>query len=202
MSREAMGENGAILGGSAYWKHLNESTILGSLMRDSSTLNYYDTLHATGERANNAVSEVYEDLQDNIAQIAGVSGEKRSALAKRIDALYDVCNMSGVTCRRYGESIGILELSPVYVSSPDREVENALQMLERDFSFTTYEAVSLLEEAVNWGVPRATDADPKKIRFIQEILQGNSKEKMRGSKWSRQKHLSPDLRLLGFQFAV
>ncbi len=176
MSKEAMGENGAILGSSAYWKHLNESTIFGSLMRDTSSRAYYDTLRSAGERANDAVSEVYEDLQDNLSLIAGVSSDKRSTLAKRIDALYDVCNMSGVTCRRRDDCIGILELSSRYVPSPDREVENALQMLERDFSFTTYEAVSLLEEAVTWGFDRATWRDERKINFLLKLMQGNRED--------------------------
>lgn len=84
--------------------------------------------------------------------------------------------MSGVTCHRYGDCIGILELSSRYVPSPDREVENALQMLERDFSFTTYEAVSLLKEAVDWGFDRATWRDERKINFLLKLMQGNRED--------------------------
>ena len=62
-------------------------------MRDTGALNYYDTLHATGARANDAITEVYEDLQENLSSIAGVSSDRRSTLAKHIDALYDVCKM-------------------------------------------------------------------------------------------------------------
>lgn len=145
-------------------------------MRDSSSRTYRDTLRAVGERADDAVSKVYEDLQNNLKSIAGVSGDARRTLAKRIDALYDVCKFCDVTCRRHRECVGILELSSIYVPRPDRKVEAALQLLERNFSFSRSESVSLLEKAVTWGIPHAVGNDPKKLRFLAALAQGGDKD--------------------------
>ena len=63
MSKEATGENGAILGSSEYWDRVNRATFFGRLMRNASDTNYQETLREVGHRAGSAVEEIYDDLQ-------------------------------------------------------------------------------------------------------------------------------------------
>ena len=64
MSKEATGENGAILGSSEYWDRVNRATFFGRLMRNASDTNYQETLREVGHRAGSAVEEIYDDLQN------------------------------------------------------------------------------------------------------------------------------------------
>ena len=44
MSREAIGENGAVLGSGDYWSRVNRSTFFGGLMRRASEASYQEAL--------------------------------------------------------------------------------------------------------------------------------------------------------------
>ena len=47
MSKEATGENGAVLGSSDYWNRVNRATFFGTLMQRPSETNYHETLRET-----------------------------------------------------------------------------------------------------------------------------------------------------------
>ena len=66
MSKEATGENGAVLGSSDYWNRVNRATFFGTLMQRPSETNYHETLREVGNRAGAAVEEIYDDLQEHI----------------------------------------------------------------------------------------------------------------------------------------
>ena len=96
MSKEATGENGAILGSSEYWDRVNCTTFFGRLMRNASETNYQETLREVGRRAGSAVEEIYDDLQNHIKSVRAISSDRRSSLAKQVQGLYDVCSMEAV----------------------------------------------------------------------------------------------------------
>ncbi len=96
MSREAVGQNGAVLGSDMYWNQLNSSTILGGLMQWASGTEYYRTLQEAATRASTAIEEIYDDLQQNIDRICFVPSSPRSTLAKQVESLYNVCEMAGI----------------------------------------------------------------------------------------------------------
>ena len=48
MSKEATGENGAVLGSSDYWNRVNRATFFGTLMQRPSETNYHETLRGVG----------------------------------------------------------------------------------------------------------------------------------------------------------
>ena len=110
MSKEATGENGAILGGSEYWDFVNRGTFFGRLMRDASDTNYQETLREGGHRANLALEEIFDDLQNNIKSVRAISSDRRSLLAKQVQGLYDVCSMAGGFCSHSSDCIAILNL--------------------------------------------------------------------------------------------
>ena len=113
MSREATGRNGFVLGSSEYWYHVNSATILGQLMQNASNTNYQETLQKVGYRAGSAVEEIYDDLQNNINSVHAISSDRRSALSKQVQELYDVCNMAGSFCNHASDCIGILSSSSI-----------------------------------------------------------------------------------------
>lgn len=115
MSKEAAGENGAILGSSAYWSSINSATFLGKLMQRPSETNYHAISSEVGSRASAAVDEIYNDLQEHINSIRSIPSDHRDALAKQVQMLYDVCGMSGSFCLHSRDCIGILSLSSFYL---------------------------------------------------------------------------------------
>ena len=62
MSKEATGENGAVLDSNEYWNRVNRATFFGRLMRNASNTNYQEILREVGGRAGSAVGEIYDDL--------------------------------------------------------------------------------------------------------------------------------------------
>ena len=68
-----------------------------------------------GDRAGAAVEEIYDDLQEHINVIRNISSDRRSALAKQVRSLYDVCRMSGSFCSHSSDCIGILNGSSFYL---------------------------------------------------------------------------------------
>ena len=49
-----------------------------------------------GSRAGAAVEEIYDDLQNHIESVRSIPSDRRSALAKQVQELYDVCRMASV----------------------------------------------------------------------------------------------------------
>ena len=84
MSKEATGENGAVLGSGEFW---NRAAFFGTLMQRPSETNYHETLREMGNRAGAAVEEIYDDLQEHINVIRNISSDRRSALAKQVQSL-------------------------------------------------------------------------------------------------------------------
>lgn len=115
MSKEATGENGSVLGSSAYWNSINSATFFGKLMQRPSETNYHATLSEVGGRASAAVDEIYNDLQEHINSIRSIPSDHRNALAKQVQSLYDVCGVSGSFCSHSSDCIGILSLSSFYL---------------------------------------------------------------------------------------
>lgn len=87
MSKEAIGENGAVLGSSQYWNRVNRSTFFGGLMGRPSETNHHETLRAVGSRAGNAVEEIYDDLQRHKNQLSYIDSNRRNQLAKQVQGL-------------------------------------------------------------------------------------------------------------------
>ena len=44
MSKEAVGQNGAVLGSSDYWDRLNRSTYIGTVMQRASETEYFEAV--------------------------------------------------------------------------------------------------------------------------------------------------------------
>jgi hypothetical protein len=84
MSKEAIGENGAVLGSGDYWSRVNRSTFFGGLMRRTSETNYQETLREMGSRAGDMVEEIYDDLQEHKDQLRFIDSDRRGTLAKQV----------------------------------------------------------------------------------------------------------------------
>ena len=183
MSKEATGENGAVLGSSDYWNRVNRATFFGTLMQRPSETNYHETLREVGNRAGAAVEEIYDDLQEHINVIRNISSDRRSALAKQVQSLYDVCRMSGSFCSHSSDCIGILNLSSFYLPGSslrdDRAVQTAIQQIKNCSDFFASECLDLLQKAVDWSIPFAAGSDARKTAFLQDISQGKDKEFLR-----------------------
>ena len=183
MSKEATGENGAVLGSGEYWNRVNRAAFFGTLMQRPSETNYHETLREMGNRAGAAVEEIYDDLQEHINVIRNISSDRRSALAKQVQSLYDVCRMSGSFCSHSSDCIGILNLSSFYLPGSslrdDRAVQTAIQKIKNCSDFFASECLDLLQKAVDWSISFAAGSDARKTAFLQDISQGKDKEFLR-----------------------
>ena len=72
-------------------------------MRNASDTNYQETLREVGSRAGAAVEEIYDDLQNHIESVRSIPSDRRSALAKQVQGMCDVCAMAGVFCSHSSE---------------------------------------------------------------------------------------------------
>ena len=159
MSKEATGKNGSVWGSSEYWYYVNHATIFDRLMRNTSDINYRETLSEVGNRAGSAVEEIYDDLQDHIKYVSAIPSDQRSALATQVEALYNVCNMAGGFCSHSSECIGILNLSSFYLPSTsfrdERAIQDAIRKIENCSDFFTSECVDMVRKAADWGISYA-----------------------------------------------
>ena len=183
MSKEATGENGAVLGSGEYWNRVNRAAFFGTLMQRPSETNYHETLREMGNRAGAAVEEIYDDLQEHINVIRNISSDRRSALAKQVQSLYDVCRMSRSFCSHSSDCIEILNLSSFYLPGSsfrdDRAIQTAIQKIKSCSDFFTSECLDLLQKAVDWSISFAAGSDARKTAFPQDISQGKDKEFLR-----------------------
>ena len=180
MSKEATGENGAVLGSNEYWDRVNRATFFGRLMSDASNTNYQETLREVGSRAGAAVEEIYGDLQAHIKSVRAIPSDHRSALAKQVEGLYDVCSMAGRFCSHSSDCIGILNLSSFYLPSTsfsdERAIQNAIHKIKNCPDFFTSECIDLVRQAADWSVSFAAGSDEKKHAFLKDVSQGKDRE--------------------------
>ena len=180
MSKEATGANGSRLGSSEYWSSINRSTMFGGLMQRDSEPNYYGTLQVIGARANTMVNEIYEDLQKHIKVVRSVPSDHRSALAKQVQALYDICRMGGVICSRSSECVSILNLSGLYISvnpfGSDAAVQNAVRKIKSNSYFSSSECADMVRQAADWSISFAAGSDERKKTFLEDVSQGKGKD--------------------------
>ena len=183
MSKEATGENGAILGSSEYWDRVNCATFFGRLMRNASETNYQETLREVGRRAGSAVEEIYDDLQNHIKSVRAISSDRRSSLAKQVQGLYDVCSMAGGFCSHSSDCIGILNLSSFYLPSTsfgdDRAIQNAIHKIKNCPDFFASECIDLVRQAADWSISFAAGSDARKNAFLKDVSQGKGREFLR-----------------------
>ena len=183
MSKEATGENGAIMGSSEYWDRVNRATFFGRLMRNSYDTNYQATLREVGHRAGSAVKEIYDDLQNNIKSVRAISSDRRSSLAKQVQELYDVCSMAGSFCSHSINCIGILNLSSFYLPSTsfsdDRAIQNAIHKIKNCPDFFASECIDLIRQAADWSISFAAGSDARKNAFLKDVSQGKDREFLR-----------------------
>ena len=183
MSREATGENGAVLGSREYWSSINHATFLGKMMQNPSETNYHETLREVGNRANAAVDEIYNDLQDHINSIRAIPSEQRNALAKQVQLLYDVCSMSGVFCGRSSDCIGILSLSSFYLPGnsfrDEQAIQTAIHKITNHPDFFASECLDMIQTSVDWSISFSAGSDERKAAFLKDISQGKDEEFLR-----------------------
>ena len=170
MSKEASSWGGTILGSSAYWEKLNRDTLFSDVT--TRRPDYRMSLTRLGHRANDAIDAIYNDLNELAGKIRFLPSGDRNALAKQVQALYDVCKMSGVSARRADDCIQGLSLSfmsPWSRNIPDpRAVEKAIEAIKLS-PFSTRDRVALLLEAGHWGINSAAGRDEKTRLLLQAI---------------------------------
>lgn len=183
MSNEATGENGAVLGNSEYWSRVNRATFFGRLMQRPSETNYHETLREVGNRAGAAVEEIYDDLQEHINSIRAISSDRRSALAKQVQSLYDVCRMSGSFCSHSSDCIGILNLSSFYLPGSsfrdERAIQTAIHKIKSCPDFFASECLDLIQKATDWSISFAAGSDARESAFLKDVSQGKDKDFLR-----------------------
>ena len=86
MSKEAVGQNEAILGSPDYWDRLNRSTYIGTAMQRTSEPEYFDAVKGIGQRALSAIDAIYNDLQNNSKTILNISFSDRNALVRQVQS--------------------------------------------------------------------------------------------------------------------
>ena len=111
MSKEAVGQNGAVLGSPDYWDRLNRSTYIGTAMQRTSETEYFDAVKQIVQRAASAIDSIYSDLQKSKKTIHNISFSDRNALSRQVQALGDVCSLSATSSWHGTECLSLLSQS-------------------------------------------------------------------------------------------
>lgn len=178
MSKEATGSNGAILGSAEYWNRVNRSTLLGDIMPSTSGTEYYKMLEKVGENARSAIDEIYRDLSEHGNSLHKLPSSDRNSLAKQVEALYDVCRMTGKSSFHSSDCVNGLSLSGMSPwSKPFRDesaIKTAVSLMKSNSYFSGSEALSLVREAARWGISFAAGSNERKKAFLEVLAQGKN----------------------------
>ena len=127
-----------------------------------------------------AVEEIYDDLQNHIESVRSIPSDRRSALAKQVQGMCDVCAMAGVFCSHSSDCIGILNLSGFYLPSTsfgdDRAIQNAIYKIKNCLDFFASECIDLIRQAADWSISFAAGSDARKSAFLKDVSQGKDRE--------------------------
>lgn len=112
-------------------------------------------------------------MQQNIDRICLVPSSPRSALAKQVESLYNVCEMADILNGHSQECQHILELRNLSASiDPFMEMalQTAHQKIRKCTDFLLRECIDLAKEAATWGVFSAVGRDQKKYMIYSKTL--------------------------------
>lgn len=178
MSKEATGSNGALLGSPDYWDRVNRSTLLGDILPSTSSTEYYKMLEKVGENARSAIEEIYRDLSEHGNSLHKLPSSDRNSLAKQVEALYDVCRMTGKSSFHSSDCVNGLSLSGMSPwSKPFRDesaIKTAVSLMKSNSYFSGSEALSLVREAARWGISFAAGSNERKKAFLEVLAQGKN----------------------------
>ena len=80
-----------------------------------------------------------------------ISSDRRSALAKQVQELYDVCSMTRASCSRASDCVGILNLSTFYLPGTPFRDERAIQNAIKEIKNNSNENNGALLLSGKWG---------------------------------------------------
>lgn len=173
MSKEATGNHGQVLGSFSYFSQINRATFWGNLPHADSFA-YDRVLREVADRAEHAISSVYDDLQRRKDTLIAIPESDRKKLAKQVQAFYDVSSMGGSFSGRSGDYVSLLEDSggSSFSFFTQREVSEGAKKIKDSWQYSSAEAETLVERAAKWGIDWAADGDEKKKNFLKEIEDG------------------------------
>ena len=156
MSKEAVGQNGAVLGSSDYWDRLNRSSYIGTAMQRTSEPEYFEAIKRIGQRAASAIDVIYDDLQKNKKTIRNISFSDRNALSRQVQALSDVCSLSATSSGHSTECLFLLHQSDFSNNSiswfNESDVRSAINQIKNNPDFFASECLSIVRKAADCPV--------------------------------------------------
>ena len=183
MSKEAVGQNRAVLGSSDYWDRLNRSSYIGTAMQRTSEPEYFEAVKRIGQRAASAIDVIYDDLQKNKKTIRNISFSDRNALSRQVQALSDVCSLSATSSGHSTECLFLLHQSDFSNNSiswfNESDVRSAINQIKNNPDFFASECLSIVRKAADWGIESAADNDKRKAKFLENVSQRKGRDFLR-----------------------
>lgn len=183
MSKEAVGQNGAILGSSDYWEHLNRSTYIGTAMQQTTDPEYFEAVKRIGQRASSAIDAIYDDLQGNQKRIHNISSSDRDALSNHVQALSEVCSLFSASSGHSSECLFLLRQADFPFTNiawfDESAVRSAISQIKNNPDFSASESLSIVQRAADWGIAYAADNDRRKLIFLIRVSQKKDRDFLR-----------------------
>lgn len=183
MSKEAVGQNGAVLGSSDYWDRLNRSTYIGTVMQRASETEYFEAVKQIGQRAASAIDSIYADLQKSKKTIHNIPFSDRNTLSRQVQALGDVCSLSATSSGHCTECLFLLHQSDFPSNSfswfDESAVHSAIDQIKNNPDFFASECLSMVRKAADWGIESAADNDKRKAKFLEGVSQRKGRDFLR-----------------------
>ncbi len=183
MSKEAVGQNGAVLGSADYWERLNRSTYIGTAMQRTSETEYFEAVKLIGQRAASAIDSICSDLQKFKKTIHNISFSDRNALSRQVQALCDVCSLSATSSWHGTECLSLLSQSDFPSNNfswfDESAVRSAIDQIKNNPDFFASECLSIVQKAADWGIESASDNDKRKAKFLEGVSQRKGRDFLR-----------------------
>ena len=183
MSKEAVGQNGAVLGSADYWDRINRSTYIGTVMQRTSETEYFEAIKQIGQRAASAIDSIYADLQKSKKTIHNISFSDRNALSRQVQALGDVCSLSATSFWHSTECLSLLHQSDFPNNNfswfDESSVRSAIDQIKNNPDFFASECLSIVRKAADWGIESASDNDKRKVKFLEGVSQRKGRDFLR-----------------------
>ncbi|MFV0519963.1 MAG: hypothetical protein ACK5LY_06765, partial [Lachnospirales bacterium] len=110
MSKELKGKNGKIVGAMEYFDKLNDSCVLGKMVKKYN-FNYYDGIKDISKKSEKMFDEVYGDLRNNEKYLSYIDKSDKKDTIEILEGMADLCKIIGGSTSGADKCISLLSKS-------------------------------------------------------------------------------------------
>ncbi len=173
MSKELKGKNGKVVGTMEYFDKLNESCVLGEMIKKYN-FNYYDSIKDISKKSEKMFDEVYSDLSNNEKYLSYIDKSDKRNTNEILEGIADLCKIVGGSISVADKCISLLSKNDKAKSgASDSDLTKSAKFVLSNKYFNKKDSIRILEDCIKNGVNRATKGNSNKEKFMKEIIKSS-----------------------------